>query len=95
MNTYNGNTKEFLLRLALLFEEYQVEMNVETDSYNNPKGVELTIPNPVSFDVFYDEWKLENPDKNYPFGNHKLYSSCDYVDIGNWNDAKALREYLK
>lgn len=90
----NSRTKEFLIRLADLLEEYRCNMEIEGDSYSGIQTITLEVLNPKTFDEFYDQYLEEHPGEEYPW-NSDLYSYAEWVDLGYHIDADKLRSKIK
>lgn len=88
----NNHTKEFLIKLSNLMEEYRANLEIEGDPYGGVQTITLEVLNPQTFDVRRDEWHAEHPGEKYPDGN--LYSYAEWVDLGFHCSSETLRRLI-
>lgn len=88
-----NNTREFLIRLASLMEEYGASLETEGDTYAGEADITLEVLNPKTFDEDYDQWHLDHPGEKYDF-NKNHYSYAEWVDLGKHIDSEKLRKLI-
>jgi hypothetical protein len=88
------HTKEFLIKLASLMEEYGASLEIEGDTYAGEADITLEVLNPKTFAEEYDQWHLDHPGEKYDF-NKNQYSYAEWVDLGHNVNVDKLKELTK
>lgn len=92
-----NNTREFLIRLASLMEEYGASLEIEGDTYAGEADITLEVLNPKTFDEHWDEYLAEHPGEKYPLCATAdcQYSYAEWVNLGNHIYFEKLKELIK
>ncbi len=90
----NEHTKEFLSKLSDLLGEYRASIEIEGDSYHGGLQITLEVLNPKTFDETYDQWRIENPEQDYPHEGIP-YCYAEWVDLGYHVNSEKIKELLK